>query len=357
MNLKKIYSIHREKKINGLQIRFEDINPLIDKLSHNKLQKELLGYSENRNPIYLLKIGQGPTRIVLWSQMHGDESTATKSLFDILNYLLSDDPSEELTRILEICTLAIIPMLNPDGAAAYTRENAQNIDLNRDAKVLQTQEGQLLHNFVSDFKPHFAFNLHDQSAYYSVLGTKNSAVLSFLAPSADANRTITPARIKAMRVIATMYKTLQTYLPEQIGRYNDAFNDNCFGDSFQMSGFPTILIESGYFPGDEMRETTRKYHFIAVMSALLAIASDNLDEESVYFTIPMNEKNYYDVRYTNVLYKGRKTDIAIRYIYILKDGVLQKSIDLDAIIEGKDLDGKLFHKTINAKGDDFSSLS
>ena len=39
-----------------------------------------LGSSENNVPIYSLKIGTGKKKILLWSQMHGNESTGTKSI-------------------------------------------------------------------------------------------------------------------------------------------------------------------------------------------------------------------------------------------------------------------------------------
>ena len=61
--------------------------------------------------------------------MHGNESTTTKALFDVLN-VFADDDSKDVKKILNDCTIAIIPMLNPDGAKAYTRTNANDIDLN-----------------------------------------------------------------------------------------------------------------------------------------------------------------------------------------------------------------------------------
>ena len=70
----------------------------------------------------------------MWSQMHGNESTTTKALFDVFNTLISNNPI--IKHILNACTLYIIPILNPDGAEAYTRVNANAVDLNRDAQEL-----------------------------------------------------------------------------------------------------------------------------------------------------------------------------------------------------------------------------
>jgi murein tripeptide amidase MpaA len=44
--------------------------------------------------------------------------------------------SERSEKILDAFTFYCIPMLNPDGAA-YTRENANKVDLNRDSQLTQ----------------------------------------------------------------------------------------------------------------------------------------------------------------------------------------------------------------------------
>ena len=357
MNLEKKHTVYREKKISGLQIHFEDIKPLIDKLSPDLFQKTLLGYSERHIPIYSLQIGSGKKRIALWSQMHGDESTATKSMFDIFNYLQAEQEKAAVIKLLKACTFLFIPMLNPDGAARYTRENADKMDLNRDAIHLKTAEGRLLNRVILDFKPYFAFNLHDQSTYYSVAGTHQSTVLAFLAPAADISRKVTPPRAQAMQVIATMFRALQIHLPNQMARYDDSFNENCFGDYFQMRHIPTILIESGYYPGDETREITRTYHFIALLTALEAIATNQLLDSKPYFDIPMNVKNYYDCLLRNVIFNGKRTQIAYRYEYKLQKNGLHRVIDQDSLLFGNQITNQLFHKVIDANGRSFDQFS
>jgi len=64
----------------------------------------------------------GSKKKFMWSQLHGNESTTTKALFDVLNIL--KEKNEFSKTILEQCTIKIIPMLNPDGARFYTRLNA-----------------------------------------------------------------------------------------------------------------------------------------------------------------------------------------------------------------------------------------
>ena len=46
-------------------------------------------------------------------------------------------------------------MLNPDGADAYTRVNANLVDLNRDAQNLSQPESKILRNAFNKIKPDF----------------------------------------------------------------------------------------------------------------------------------------------------------------------------------------------------------
>src|SRR5690606_16971219 len=92
----------------------------------------IIGSSETGQNIYGLKLGKGSYKILIWSQMHGNESTTTKAMMDLLSVL---DKNEDLREfVFQKYTLFIIPILNPDGAVAYTRQNANMADLNRDAK-------------------------------------------------------------------------------------------------------------------------------------------------------------------------------------------------------------------------------
>jgi hypothetical protein len=303
MDIKKIrhwYKTHFEKKLKGQYITYKKILPLLEALPA-QFELEVLGYSVEDRPIPSVKIGKGKTKVLLWAQMHGDESTATRVLFDFFNFLQHPADLKAIRdQILAQCTLVIIPILNPDGAYRYTRINALNIDLNRDAKSLQMPESNVLKHIASSFKPHFGFNLHDQGTQYNVAGTKNPATLSFLAPAADIERSITSSRKKAMQVIAAMNNFVQQVIPKHIGRYDDAFCNTCFGDSLQQMGIATILIEAGH--SDWKREKTREYYFYALLQGLNTVAKHNYTNYSTkqYFAIPNNEKLFFDVIYRNV---------------------------------------------------------
>jgi hypothetical protein len=324
------YKTNFETQLKGRRILFDDILPLIEKLS-TKYKKEVIGFSENNIPIYKISIGSGQIKILTWSQMHGNESTGTKALFDLFNFF--ENPSNKLLKeaneILANCTMQFIVMLNPDGAIKFTRENYNDIDLNRDAVDKIAVESKLLRLHLDDFSPQFCFNLHDQRSIFNVENTKNPATISFLAPSEDIEGTLTGGRKQTMSVIVSMNNLLQTLIPNHIGRYTDEFYPTATGDNFQKLGYNTILIEAGHFKNDYDREFTRKFNFYALLQGLLFIAtSKSFDNYTPYFKIPNNDKKYLDKIYKNLTIiennEFKKVDVGIQIKFKVINNELEK---------------------------------
>lgn len=326
------YNYIREDTIRGRYLSPETLLPLLERLAKN-VSMEIIGNSVNSRPVHKFLLGKGPKTIMMWSQMHGNESTTTKAVFDLVNALkLGYRNSEDLLHQL---TLVIIPQLNPDGAAAYTRENANGIDLNRDAQNLTQPESILLQETYRKHQPDFCFNLHDQRTIFSAGSAAKPATLSFLSPSADDLRSVTASRLTAMKIIAGMNRELQPLIPGQIGRYDDAFNPNCVGDTFQMQQTPTLLFEAGHYPGDYEREKTRQCVFTALWTALNLIASNQYIEETRqdYESIPENQKKFFDIliRNVQVLQPERSTpsDTGILYREELNSGSIRFRPEID----------------------------
>src|SRR5215217_7465463 len=90
-------------------------------LASPALRTEEIGQSLEGRELRAVTFGGGATRVLLWSQMHGDESTATMALADVLRWMAdaSDDPLRE--RLRRELTVVMVPMLNPDGAEVFER--------------------------------------------------------------------------------------------------------------------------------------------------------------------------------------------------------------------------------------------
>jgi len=337
--LETIFKEKKETSLWGKWIRFKDIKNLFEKYEAI-FEVTQIGTSEKETPIYTLKIGTGEKKVLIWSQMHGNESTGTKALFDLFNCFLTTSENEVKT-ILEACTLVFIPMLNPDGAEAYTRVNGNNIDLNRDAVHRKAKESQLLRSVLENFNPHFCFNLHDQRTIFNVANTKNPATISFLAPSEEETRALTKGRIATMNVIVAMNTMLQQIIPNGVGRYTDAFYPTATGDNFQKLGYNTILIESGHYPEDYVREVSRKYTFYAIFQGLYHIAkTTDFTAYKDYFIIPNNDTIFYDIIHR---FPNSKNDVA----YQFKDQIVDDQLTSKLVkIEEKSIKGKFGHYEI-----------
>lgn len=321
------YNSFRETSVKGRRVLIGDIESILKNLS-NPFKVSLLGSSELNQNIYKIHLGTGNKRILLWSQMHGNESTGTKALLDLFNFILDKNNSIFTQKLLETCTLVFIPILNPDGSDNFTRVNANNIDLNRDAVDLLAKESRLLRSVLDEFNPHFCFNLHDQRSIFNVEGYKNPATISFLAPSINEERTLTRGRKETMSVIVAMNNALQKIIPNFVGRYTDEFYPTATGDNFQKLGHNTILIEAGHFYEDYDRELVRKYNFYALVFGLKFLAETNdYSNYLPYFDIPNNGKQNFDLIIRNFPSDdSNNIDIAFQYEYEVVEGVLASKL-------------------------------
>ena len=328
-NIEIAYPKYVEKKLNHKRFTNMDILPLIHNAGMDKnLNVKLLGHSIENREIFSLEFGEGATKVLLWSQMHGDEPTATMALFDIFNFLNNKDEFDEFRNLIkQNLKLIFVPMLNPDGAERIVRQNAAGIDLNRDARRLQAPESQILLKLVEDYKPGFAFNLHDQDFRWSVGNSNKIAAISLLAPVFDDNKSINKFRSNAIKLIADLRDEFEKYLPGQIARYKDDYEPRSFGDLISGRNVSTILIESGIDPKDSNKMYYRKINFIMLLSSFYKIINKGYTNRSVdeYFNIPTNGKFMFDLilRNINVKLNDKKfvVDIAINREEFYQDSI------------------------------------
>ncbi len=271
---------------------------------HSYLRQEfpdvnVYGYSTAGKPIFSLVWGNGDMKVAAWTQMHGNESTGTLAMVDLLSSLTQQPKLAEALK--EKIELHILFMLNPDGSEVWTRTNGDGVDINRDFLSSSTAEMKLLRKFLSETDFDYGLNLHDQRTIFTTDGI-HPATLSFLSPSADVERSLTRERKMSMAVIAKMYHALRENLPNGIGRYTDEFYPGATGDNLMLQRLPNILFEGGHFPDDYYRTQTRKYYTLALYEALVAIAELKGSAEGweLYQDIPLNKETHYDIIYRNV---------------------------------------------------------
>lgn len=298
------YDNYFESTLPNRRTKHSDILSLINRLhnsnifSVNEIGKSVLG-----KEIFLITAGKGKTKIFLWSQMHGDESTATRALFDIFNFFLSsDNMSDFKNKLLEQTTIYFMPMVNPDGAEIFQRGNFFNFDINRDFERLQTPEAKILKATFDLIKADFGFNLHDQSRLYSAGHNFKQATISLLAPPFNIENSLDDIRVKSMMLSGKIFSIISSFIPGHIARYSDEYEPRAFGDNFQKLGTSTILIESGGWKNDPEKLFVRKMNFITLLSAFKSIQEGNYLNESLetYNSIPLNQKDLFDLVIRNL---------------------------------------------------------
>jgi hypothetical protein len=253
-------------------------------------QLETIGTSVEGRPLFHLWFGRGPTKVLLWSQMHGDEPTATSALLDLIELVQRHRAAPEVDRLLGALTIHVVPMLNPDGAERYQRRNAQSIDINRDAVLLQTPEGRALKALRDRVEPRFGFNLHNQSWRTSVGRPPQPAAISLLAVAYDDARSENQDRRLAKRLCAIIRNALEPLAAGRIGRYDDEFEERAFGENLTRSGTSVVLIETGPASADDPEWPLVRLNFVALASALDALATGRVLEADPdrYDSLPTN---------------------------------------------------------------------
>jgi hypothetical protein len=309
------YEIYRENKLTHRRFKHADILPLINEIKRRGIfSVEKAGQSVEGRDIFLLSIGRGKSKVFLWSQMHGDETTATMALFDVFNFFQVNDGLHDIKKtILDSLTIYFMPMVNPDGAEVYQRRTSYEIDINRDVNRQQTPEGVILRKTFERLKADFGFNLHDQSTRYAVGNTANSAALAFLAPSLDHEKSIDSVRDNSMKLICELYGMLNHFIPGHIAKYSDDYEPRAFGDNFQKWGTSTVLVESGIWKDDTDGQFIRKLNFMSFITSFYSIATKSYKHESAktYDQIPENEERFFDLILRNLNYKKNDDKIII----------------------------------------------
>ncbi len=323
-------------------------------LTSPDLRTEAIGRSLLGREIRAVTFGHGPITVLLWSQMHGDESTATMALADIFRFLAdaTDDPLRG--RLNRALTLVFVPMLNPDGAELFQRENAVGVDINRDARRLATPEARALKSIRERVRPAFGFNLHDQGARTRVGTGGVQSGIALLAPAYDEGRSYNEVRSRARLVAATLVELLGHAIPGRIAKYDDTFNPRAFGDLMQQWGTSTVLIESGALPGDPGKQRLRALNVAAMLGALDAIATGSYRaaDPGAYDGLLYNTGGAVDVvvRGGTLVLPGRQpvpADVAINYDNPVRrtDGRVREVGDLSAVtaIDTIDATGLFLH--------------
>ncbi len=275
-------------KMPASNVRHKDLQNYLEALKKLGLPVAEVGRSYQNREIYQLEWGKGSLKVFMWSQMHGDEPTATSAVIDMLAFLKTSKLAW-VKKLNESITLRVIPMLNPDGTEVFQRRNAQFIDINRDAQALATPEGNLLKKLRDEWQPDIGFNLHNQNPLTTVSKTQKQATISLLAVSGNLEGKSSEGFERNKRLCTMMINALNQFIKGNIGRYEDEYNPRAFGDRISDWGTTVILIETvALHNKDEM--FLIKLNFIVYLTALQSLVdgSERRADAKIYENLPFN---------------------------------------------------------------------
>ncbi|MBL8181113.1 MAG: hypothetical protein JNL64_05825 [Blastocatellia bacterium] len=269
--------------------RHADLKIYLEKLRQMSIPINEVGKSHEGREIYQMQFGRGPLKIFMWSQMHGDEPTATSTLVDMFAFFQQNRDLAWVKEIEDKLTIRAVPMLNPDGAEVYKRHNAQNLDINRDALNLKSPEAQLLKRLRDEWQPAIGFNLHNQRELTTVGNAPRQAAISLLVVYGDAAKTPSDGHSRNERIASVMVRALNEFIPGHIGRYGDEWTPTAFGDNFSAWGTPVILVETGALYGKDEKFLV-KMNFVAFITAIRSIVtgSERTQDPNLYINLPEN---------------------------------------------------------------------
>ncbi len=286
------------------ELLLPQLNKIADKNPKVKLTR--VGSSVENRSINMLSFGSGDTRLLLWSQMHGDEPTATASLLALFNFLAQNDDQEFVQNLYENLSINAIVMLNPDGAERFQRRNVQDIDINRDARLLQSPEARTLKAVKDSINPDFGYNLHNMNGREMVGDSRKLLNIAFMAPPYNFEDEDTPTRMRAKKLVVYMKEVLDNFIEGHISIYKADYMPRAFGDAMQNWGVSTVLIESALHDQQDP-DYLVQMNFIALLASFDAIASEKLNEVDArkYDDIPIEGRSLFDLMIRDVIiYNG-----------------------------------------------------
>ncbi len=170
--------------------------------SHGRAQtpaSATFGESVEGRPLTVLRLGDGPLRVVLVSGLHaGSEPEAVTLAADLFDHYAADPQ-----RLAPELTLYLIPSLNADGQITHRRTNANGVDLNRNwpaenwsseavhgfeavgggSAPLSEPETRALYGFLQDYAPHLVISWHTYAGVVegNDLGTAEALAAAYAA--------------------------------------------------------------------------------------------------------------------------------------------------------------------------------
>lgn len=226
---------------------------------HDALQVEQIGESLEGRPIFRADVGEGPRKLMIVTQQHGDEPTGTEAAMYLLEWLSGD--SEAAQALRQEVSVSVIPRVNPDGFARWEqlvageldpddivapRRNSADIDLNRtwepdDQELILADipEAVAVRNVLEAFQPDLVLDYHNQNNY-----TNDADLLETFSVLWATHDEVDPALTAvAQQAAVALYQNDDSYDFGTLSLYPGGDTPQIARNGLGLDGYPALLIE------------------------------------------------------------------------------------------------------------------
>ena len=210
-----------------------------------------------------------PKKLLYLCRQHGHEPASTEGAMAFLTELVHAAPDSPLAETLKHVTVYVVPMANPDGAEAFLRHNAHNVDLNRDWIRRTQPETQAWYRTIMKLRPDMMTDQHelypdDTRGDFTETAGPGSGASSALIATCDGTQAVVQAWMGGLGSTTTSHLITDHHPARLAHRYG------CV-----VAGVPTILFETNRLSGTGRTVAARgQAHERFMMAVLRDVAGE-----------------------------------------------------------------------------------
>ena len=239
-----------------------------DQAHDKRLALTSLGTSVRGRTLWMVTLSAGGKKCLFYlCRQHGHEPASTEGALAFISELVKADASTPLADALKTVTVFVVPMANPDGAEAFLRHNAQDVDLNRDWIKRSQPETRALYAEISRLHPDLMSDQHElypddtRPDFTEAVGPGSGAAPGVIDSGQAAQKAVADI-MEAAGFAVVSHEITDTHPARLAHRF------------FSIKlGIPTLLFETNRLSGSGRTVARRAAAQEAFMAALLTYAA------------------------------------------------------------------------------------
>ena len=240
-----------------------------------------IGRSVQGRKLWMVTLGMGgPKRVFYLCRQHGHEPASTEGALALMKELVESDDDTPPASYLQTVTVYVVPMANPDGAEAFLRHNAHDVDLNRDWLRRTQPETRALYAEISRLHPDLMTDQHElypndtRPDFTEVVAAGSGATPSVIATALSAQAAV--SGLMQAEGFPVVSHTITDMHPARLAHRFYSIK----------LGVPTVLFETNRLTGSGRTVAARAAAQEAFMQAILRDAAGDVNPVPLGQSVP-----------------------------------------------------------------------